>query len=245
MSETPTTATPARSKFGQRRRRFLMVSVAALAALAAALGVSFAGSTGTSTVTVSASSTNFVFPVAAGAPAPADASLTGLRYGSVIQHGSGDTFSATASDIKNPTWTPVAGSAGSVTTAGDVVLIDARSVTLGTHGSLIVNMYVTNLEELQQTYSSFAFPVNVYRCSASCAAPTSTTGSGTQGNWEQASTVLATGSVFLTNTEGFLTLSLEAGYYYDIAFNTGGSFYTVSTTSGSLSPTFYFTATPA
>ncbi len=51
-----------------------------------------------------------------------------------------------------------------------------------------------------------------------------------------------TSPTFLTNTEGFLSFSLQGGKYYDIAFNAGGSFYTVSTTNGTLNPTFYFTA---
>lgn len=220
-----------------RRKRFLIVSAAGLAVLAAALGITFAGNTGTTTVSVGSSSTDFVFPVANGNPLPSasSAAIAALKYTpatGINTTPNPDVFSAAVL----PSWSPVAGAAGSVTTAGDLAVIDARTATLGDHTALRVNMFVTNLDKLQPAYSSFAFPVNVYRCSTNtCAAA----------DWQQASTVIASPPIFLTNTDGFLSFSLPAGFFYDITFDTGGSFYTISTSIPSnLNPQFFFNAQP-
>jgi hypothetical protein len=217
------------------RRRFALLSGAGLAVLAAALGVSFAGPSGTSSLSVTSSTTNFVYPVADGAAAPTN--VARLKY-------TGATGIASAvfqaAGLVRPAWQPAAGSAGSVTTAGDIVLFDARASTLGDHTALLVSMYVTNLPNLQQAYSSFAFPVNIYRCGAAAA-----TDCDTAGEWTQASAVIAAAPTYLTNTDGFLTFSLPVGYVYELAFDAGGSFFTISTsTPSNLEPAFYFTATP-
>ncbi len=216
-----------------RQRRFLFVGVTALAVLGAALGVSFAGDTGGTTVAVNSSSTNFVFPVGAGLASPAP--IAALKYTGTSGIVS-PNFSGTAANVIVPKWAPVAGSAGGVTTAGDIVVFDATTATLADHTSLRVTVFVTNLDKLQQAYSSFAFPVNVYRCASTCT---------TTGAWTQASAVIASPPTYLTNTDGFVSFTLPGGYYYDLAFDTGGSFYTVSTaTAANLNPSFYFTALP-
>lgn len=212
-----------------------MVSLAGLAVLGATMSVSFLGSTGTSTTTVNAASSAFVYPITSGAALPC--AVTSLEYtpAIAITAGTGSNCATTPTKVTTattPSWSPTALAAGSVTTAGDIGLIDA---TIAANG-VIVSLYITNLALLQTDYSSFAFPVNIYSaaCSAGC-------------TWGQASNVIASPPTFLTSTGGFLTFNLPAGKYYDITFDTGGSFYCTATTSSataSLSPSFYMTAQP-
>jgi len=233
MLTTEPSLNPARLKRrgDTRRKRFMVVSVAGLAVLAAALGVSFLGTTGSTAVSVTAANSNFIFPVSNGASLPSGTNfVNALKY----TPASAITSSSSASTINTatlPSWAPVLNTAGSVTTAGDLAVVDATTASTG----VIVNVYVTNLAGLQMDYSSYALPFNVY--SSSCTA-------GSCGTWAQASGISLT---YLTNSEGFLSFSLPAGKYYDITMDTGGSFFTsgTSTTSpASLSPSYYFTAQP-
>jgi hypothetical protein len=216
----------AASRSHPRQRRFLLVMIPGLAVLAVAMGVSFLGNTGTTSAAVSASSSNFIFPVAATNHLPS--AVDGLQYTPAA-----NISTATINTAVTPSWAPTAQSAGSVTTAGDLALIDA---TIASNG-LTVSVYVTNLPGLQQDYSSLALPVNIYE--SPC-----TSGSCT---WTQASSVIVSPPTYLTATSGFLTFNLPAGKYYDITIDTGGSYYCTSTsTSGTatLAPQFYFTAQP-
>ena len=233
-------ATTAVRRSRVRRRRFLLLAVAGLAVVGVAMGVSFLDASGTTSTSVSAASDSFVFPVAASTSSKLPCAVVNLKYttSAGITPGTGTNCATTqtafnTSSVVLPSWTPVAGSAGSVTTAGDLAVIDATTGTLGPdHGSLLVNMYITNLDKLQQAYSSFAFPVNVY---------SSTTGTGT---WTADTTVLPA-VTYLTYSTGFLSFDMPAGKYYDITFDTGGSFYTTSTsTVADLNPSFFFTAQP-
>ena len=214
---------------GARRKRFLAVSVAGLAVLAAALGVSFLGSTGTTTVGVTAANSNFIFPVFNNAPMPAGTNfVSSLKY--TTSGISASSASSTLGTAVLPSWSPVLNTAGSVTTAGDLAVVDATTASNG----IIVNVYVTNLAGLQQDYSSYALPFNVYQ--SPCTAGSCT--------WTQASGISLT---YLTNSEGFLSFSLPKGNYYDITMDTGGSFFTSGTSTtapASLSPSYYFTAQP-
>jgi hypothetical protein len=207
----------------KRRKRFLAVGVAGLAVLAAALGISFAGDTGTASISVSSASNSFVFPVADGASLPANVNT--LKYTTAVNTGAHTITTAVL-----PTWVPSTNTAGSVTTAGDLALIDGT--LSGIANALTVNVYITNLAALQLDYSSFALPFNVYE--SPCTAGSCT--------WTQSSAVVVSPPTYLTSTEGFVSFSLPKGKYYDIAIDLGGSFYTISTTAsgGSLSPSFYF-----
>lgn len=213
----------ARARAHKRRKRFLAAAIAGLAILGASLGVSFLGPSGTTTVGVTAGgSSNMVYPVTSSGLALPSA-VTSLEYTNAA--------GVTAGTGVLPNWSDqiAAGSAGTVDTPGDVALIDATQAP----NAVIVNMYVTNLADLQQAYSSFAFNVNVY--SSPCTSGTCT--------WTQASSIVGSTGTYITNTDGFLSFRLPAtGKYYDIVINTGGSFYTVSTSAGSLSPSYYLTA---
>lgn len=217
----------------KRRRRFLLVSIPALAVLAVALGVSFADDAGTSTLNVSSSSNNFVFPVISGTTG-VPAAVTALKYTGT----SGIAANAFTASVIRPTWTPVTGSAGEITTAGDLVLVDATAGTLGTATALTVTIYITNLAGLQQAYSSFAFPIRIWKCAATCSSNAA---------WSEVAddAVISPRPSYLANTDGFIQFRLPVGFYYDIAFDLGGSFYTISTTTAAnLSPQFFFTAQP-
>lgn len=216
----------ARARGQRRRKRFLAIAVAGLAILGASLGVSFLGNSGTITSSVTASSSNFVFPIGNGSSLPN--AVDKLKYTPAT-----DISSGTITSAVQPSWSPTAQSAGSVTTAGDLALIDT---TIATNG-VTVTLYVTNLAGLQQDYSSMALPVNIYQ--SLC-----TSGSCT---WTQAAGVVANPPTYLTATSGFLSFNLPAGKYYDIAMDTGGSYYATSTSTAgtaTLSPDYYFTAQP-
>lgn len=221
----------AASRSHSRRRRFLLLTIPGLAVLAVAMGVSFLGNTGVTNASVSAASSNFIYPVAATNHLPS--AVNALKYTPAA-----NISATTINPAVTPSWAPTAQSAGSVTTAGDLALIDA---TIASNG-VTVSLYVTNLAGLQQDYSSLALPVNIYQ--SPC-----TSGSCT---WTQASSVIVSPPTYLTATSGFLTFNLPASVggvpqYYDITIDPGGSFYCTSTsTSGTatLSPSYYFTAQP-
>lgn len=209
----------------KQRKRFVAIAVAGLAILGAALGVSFAGESGTATLSVSGGNSNFVYPVSSGAALPA--AVDALKYTTSV-----DAPGNTITTAVTPSWSPIAGSAGSVTTAGDLAVIDATTVA----NAIVLNFYITNLAALQQNYSSYVLPVNVYSCASACTSA---------GAWTQDTAVIASPPSYLTNSAGVVTLKLPTGKYYDVALDTGGAFYTISTTAsgGALAPSFYFVAT--
>jgi hypothetical protein len=215
------------------RRRFLIVSVAALAVLAVALGVSFTADTGTSSVTVSAGG--------------GGGELVYERSGSAVTFPSGGgtvTFkAATTTTGQAPSWSPVAGSAGSVTQAGDIAVIDGRASSAGGALSVNLTLYITNLAPLQKMYGSYAFPIKIYE---------STQSSADFSGWSASPMSFGGQSLFyMTNTTGYLSFTLPTHgthhKYYAVELETGGSYYTVSTTApgGELGPSFFITAQPA
>lgn len=219
----------------RRRRRFLVVSVAALAVLAAALGVSFTADSGSTTVSVSAGTTNpLVFPRGVTLSTDKKFKVSGSITGT------------------SPSWSPVAGTSGSVTTKGDLAFIDGRTTSAGGATRLTITVYVTNLPALQKTYGSFAFPVRLY----------GGTYNGTTTVWTSPTTLASSDTTYLTNTGGFLSFSVDtaasgnAGSAIGVQLGgdvtgDGGSFYTVCTdtsdvcTGGSLGPSFFITAQPS
>lgn len=232
------------ARSGRRKKRFLLASTAALAAVGVAMGVSFLDNSGVASISVSGNTpAGFVWPVSSAGDAPSSSDVTGLRYGTTV----GSSKFGTGSSLALPSWAPAAGSPGSVTTAGDLALVDATSLTA--QQNMIVNVYVTNLAALGSAYSSWAFPLDIYSCTPSGAGTCSATSSqtaGTSAPWTQVSAAVPFSSgveSFLTSTEGYESFSLPGGAFYDITLDTGGSFYTVSTSTASdLNPSFYFTA---
>jgi hypothetical protein len=195
---------------------------------------SYLAATGTvSTSVTGTSASDFVYPVASTSSSLPSA-VTALEYSTGITT---TTTGTNIGTLQTPSWSPVQYSAGSVTTAGDLALIDAGAAPNGVN----VTVYVTNLAALQEDYSSFALPIGVY----SYVPPS---GSGSTPSWTLDTAVvggtIAT-ATYLTSTSGYLTFNLPSSTaYYDITIDSGGSYYCTSTTAGSLAPTFFITAQP-
>lgn len=191
---------------------------------------SYLASTGTVTATVTGTAaSNFVYPVATSS-SPLPSAVAALEYSSGITTTGGVTAIST---LKTPSWSPVQYSAGSVTTPGDLALIDAGAASSGVN----VTVYVTNLAALQEDYTSFALPIGVYSSST-----------GVSGSWSLDTAAVGgttATATYLTSTSGYLTFNLPSSTpYYDITIDSGGSYYCTSTTAGSLAPTFFITAQP-
>lgn len=237
-----------------RRRRFLLASIAALTVVGVALGVSFTADTGVASPSVTAGSTSaLVFPVKANGRLPlAIDSLkhtTGASKITVNDNGTpsdaSDDFSQLDATPDLPTWSPVAGAAGTIssTGAGDLFVIDGRSASAGGAAKVIINIYITNLAAIQPNYSSYAWPIRVYQANGASVL--------TSGAWTPVSIVngfaFNAADFYLTNTGGFLSYSLptDSNRYYLITMDDGGSFYCVGTDQTapeSLTPEFYATA---
>ncbi len=237
------------AKKAKFRKRFLLVGIGCLAVLGPLLGVSFLGNSGTASASVTGSpASSLVYtgtiPCDMLGIASGDTSTTSVTV--VLANGTTATVDpATSSCVGpspapvtqaylEPSWSPAANSAGSVTSGGDISVIDLSAEPSGTNA--IVNLYTTNLQNLGSDYSSFALPVDVYQCT-----PTTTSGTAsctTASAWS----AVANASSYITNTNGSYSISLPGGYYYDITINKGGEYYCISTTAGSLAPTFFVTA---
>ena len=130
-----------------------------------------------------------------------------------------------------PGWSPTVGTVGSVTTGGDIALVD----TAGTSTNTSVSNIITNPAMLLADYTSFALPVTVYsssRADSACA-------------WSPYAQESPSSTNYLTSTSGFLTFTLAPGKYYDVTIGTGGSYFCDSTAESnvaSLAPTFYLSA---
>lgn len=211
--------TRGRSSRMSAQRRFLLIASAGLAVVLAVSGVGFLAASGTvsTTITASTASSTLVFPVSASAKMPT--TISGLKYNTLTTH----TLSSTP---VLPGWTPAKGSAGSVTTAGDLAVINAKTATVQ------LSMFITNLAKLNYDYSSYALPVHIWK-------------SGVTGSTTTWTTTVS--SQYITSTSGYISVKLTAGYYYDVTITTGGSFFCQTTTTasaGALSPSFYFAAQP-
>lgn len=215
MNTTLAEPTPTVGRRGRLRRRFTVVSAGMLSILMAILGVSFAADSGTTTVTVTgATSAVAVYPVTGTAP---EGAVT-------LQAGSASANEATTwSPANSPSWTVAAGSAGAVPSAGDLAYLDTAGSTAT---SMMVSLYVTNLDQLAANYSSYNFNLTLWKSA-----------NGTSG-WS------SVGTQVLTSDSGTLNWVVDIEEdHYGITLDAGGSFYTVSTTGGSLSPSFFIRAT--
>ena len=233
---------PASIRQAKFRKRFLLISIAGLAVLGPALGVSYLGDSGTVVTSISGTpSSSLVYT----------SSLPCDIFGGnnvILANGTPGAYSSTSCTATPPTpvltkftppsWSPTANSAGSVTTAGDLALVDMSAEPSAT--TAIVNVYITNLQGLASDYSSFALPINVYSCASGCTTAYSST-VGATNPW----TPVTGASSFVTNTNGSYSISLKGGAYYDITIDSGGEYYCVSTstsTPASLAPQFFVTA---
>ncbi len=234
------------------RRRFALLGASVIGVLLIVLFSSYLRTTGPAatselSATPSGKSTpSIVFPVGNKSAIPY-ASLPGLS-----------TLKYSGSTGVSPEWAPVANFAGQVTNGGDIGVIDA---TTATH-RVTVQVAITNLTNLAKSYSSFAFPLDIYEwCPTNTTSPGTGTPCGTAaqtgstsvgntaGTWVPYETgvsfaVVPNQQLFLTNTAGSASVTLPKGFYYDLAMDPHqGSFYCISTAiTSDLSPSFYISA---
>lgn len=213
------------------QKRFLMLALPGLAVVLAGVGVGFLASSGTVTAPITASSANstYVYPVSATTVFPTRLGTASLKYSATLK----TTHKLTT--VTQPSWVPAQGGAGSVTTAGDLAVINASATTIQ------LSVFLLNLAKLGHDYSSYAFPIHVWKATLT-GTPSATAASWTTGNTLSPKI----SSQYMTSTSGYLTFKLAAGFYYDVTMTTGGAFFcqTTSTTTGALAPSFYFAAQP-
>lgn len=208
-----------------------LIAIVAVAILVAVSAVTFASTSGTSSVSISAGgvSGDLASVTAAGS------ATSFLKYG---------TYTAgSTTKYRNPAWSPVANSAGSISTTGDLYSVD----TTGNTGNVLVTIYLDNPNALAKNYTYLNLKVNIWKKGASYVAPT--VGSAGTNGWEQAtlSGGTAIGTVYLTMSNGYTSFILAGDAEYDITVD-GGSYFCISTDTsggGSLSPSFYVTVDTA
>lgn len=233
MLDVPTVRGLARA-----RKRFLVVSLGALFVTGISMGVSFTADTGVTQVT--AASTGGALPLVwpanygtpGGLPAAVDTVTATAQAG--WRYGTGTPSTPTA-----PVWpTVVAGQAGSVTTAGDIAVIDATD-TSATY--LLVTIYITNMHELSLTYNSYSLPFRIYGSVAFASGRITWSGSPISDN-----NGINTANTYITNNSGFETFKLAtgAGKYYEVTLDSGGAFYPYQTgaSGAATTPALYITA---
>ncbi|MBT4072508.1 MAG: hypothetical protein HOE75_02355 [Chloroflexi bacterium] len=155
------------------------------------------------------------------------------------------SVSEEAPNSSSATWSPSVGSTSSIT-AGNHFLINLQG--LGTTDSALIEVFLTNTDELVKNYTFLHRLVNVQvLCdSGSCPTGAGTTPfstSGTNGVWQDAvdaagTTVSATDD-YLTLTNARQAFILLGGYTYALTID-GGTLFTIDvteTTGDSLSPT--------
>lgn len=218
------------------RKRFLVASLAGLFVAATSMGVSFTADTGVTQVTTA--STGGALPLvwsasytAGNLPAAVTgAGTAGWKYGTT---GTGTQSVSTA-----PGWpTVVAGQAGSLTSGGDIAVIDATD-TSATY--LLVTIYITNMRQLALTYNSYSLPFRIYSGSLSGG---SITWSGTAA---VDSNLVNTANTYITNNSGYETFKLATGgtKYYEVTLDSGGAYYPFQTgaSGAATTPALYITA---
>ena len=132
----------------------------------------------------------------------------------------------------------VAGQAGSISTSGDIAVVDATDISVS---YLIVTVYITNMKELALTYNSYLLPIRIY------SAATFSDGAIV---WNPSPVVdsnsINTANTYLTHTQGFESFKLTtgAGKYYAITLDAGGSYYPYQTgvTGSATTPALYISA---
>lgn len=223
---------------GGTRKKFLIVSVAALLVLGTSMGVSFTADTGVTQLATA--NTGGALPLiwsptygtAGGLPvAVTGAATAGWKYGTA---GTGAQSVPTP-----PVWpTVVAGQAGSVTSSGDIAVVDATDISAS---YLLVTVYITNMRPLALTYNSYSLPIRVYNATAFSSGAIT---------WSASPTVdsnsVNTANTYLTNNQGYETFKLAtgAGKYYAITLDSGGAFYPYQTgaSGAATTPALYITA---
>lgn len=215
-----------------RFRKMAMVGVAVAAAgLLAATGFAFLSTNSSASTTVTA-----------GGIAGANNEFADVTTSS-IPSGINSTSTWFASGATTPTtqnlWTPVVGQVGSVTTPGDIAMVDTTGQS---SGDVLITLVLANAAALDQDYAYMNLPITIWSCAAgaSCLGGTSPSGWTSVTADANSNTIGNNGTSYLTLSNGYLSFLLPADAVYEFAIPKGGSFFTISsnTTTGSLSPSY-------
>lgn len=209
-----------RAQAAKRFRKMALVTAAVLGAgLVAATGFAFLSTNGATSTQITAAGvgSNYEFAGVYTSNSGLPTTVSNWVYG-------GNGF-------QTASWTPTVGQVGSVTQGGDLAMIDAT----GTTGNVLVTLVLSNAASLDNDYSYLNLPIGVSKC---------TSPSGTTCSWGVITTdangdTIGNGGVsYLTLTNGELTFLLPGNAYYELTIPTGGSFYTISSNSSDLSPSY-------
>lgn len=198
----------------------------------ASLSVSFAADSGTSQANVSSSSSAiavYSVPTSAGGTAPSTSVV--LRHGST----SADANSTWGTPVA-PAWSVAGGSSGSISSSedGDLAYLDASG---STSTKILVSVFVTNMGDMAENYTSWAFNIAV---TGRAAAPTSASIGGAA--WA----TTADQTEVITSDSGTVNFVIDTSTnkHFSLTMDEGGSFYTVQTSnSDGLAPKFFIRAT--
>lgn len=236
-----------RALTARRFRRALTIGVAVAGALIlATTSLAFLNTNGLGTTSISA-----------GGLSGANNEYADVLMGGTVLTNSAVWAASGTTAAQGAVWSPVVGQVVTIGSsagdkAGDVAMIDAG----GTTRNILVTLSVTNPAQLSADYSYMNLPIAVVSCinTASACATQTNWGANIKGDGATAGTdangtaLPTTGSpTYLTLTNGSVSFLLKGGTgnLYELEIPTGGSFYTVSTTAGSLSPSFMVTTTAA
>ncbi len=217
---------------GQRgmRRYAVLGSVAAGLILFAATSASFLATNGTATASVSSTGSGTAGDVytptcrtssgTTTCTSPTITNITTLDWGA--------TGTGTTTTPQEAAWSAAQGEVTSVTTAGDVAVVDA------TGGQTLITVTLTNAAAMTGAYTYVNIPIEIYKC----ALASGTCQMGVDSNQSEQ---------YLTFSDASLTFDVNSGdstsEYYEVVVPTGGSMYVYSTnTSSDLAADFLVTS---
>jgi hypothetical protein len=218
------------------RRRVIALGVAGVTIAGAQIGVSMLGDTGT----VDASVTQNTSAVSKHIYATSLPTGTAGTPPAVWAAGLVNNNSAVAT-VARVAWSAAPSTTGTVTTAGDVAVIDATAAGLPTTATGVsITMYISNLNNFARNYSSFALPVGVYQWNGTAWSQSTNTDFYSAANKN---------ALYISDSDGSVTMNLpkgtgSAGYYEIVIDKTNGFWQSASSLlSTDLGPSFYMTAT--
>jgi hypothetical protein len=218
------------------RRRVIALGVAGVTIASAQIGVSMLGDTGT----VDASVTQNTSAVAKHIYATSLPTGTAGTPPTVWAAGPLNSV-ASSSTVARVAWSAAPSTTGTVTTAGDVAVIDATAAGLpASAAGVSVTMYISNLNNFARNYSSFALPVGVYQWNGTAWSQSTNTDFYSAANKN---------ALYISDSDGSVTMNLpkatgSAGYYEIVIDKTNGFWQSASSLlSTDLGPSFYMTAT--
>jgi hypothetical protein len=222
------------------RRRVIALGVAGVTIAGAQIGVSMLGDTGTVDASVTQNTSAVSKHIyATSLPTGTAGTPPGVWAAGFVNTNNATNASPTVARVA---WSAAPSTTGTVTTAGDVAVIDATAAGLPANATGVsITMYISNLNNFARNYSSFALPVGVYQWSGTAWSQSTNTDfySGTNKN-----------ALYISDSDGSVTLNLpkaagSAGYYEIVIDKTNGFWQSNSSlpATNDLGPSFYMTAT--